>query len=178
MWRLFCWHCKWKKTFLVVLRISSTTLLSLRSRRLEVVGAKKETREGSSSPLACLPLVYLSFLASTTSNHLLRRLYVITNYISRTQCSPYQAVINLPPEVTSYCLQVYQNLRSVKEYASELWSDPIPRSKWMNIRKITKVYTAFLLMGYAFWKERIEDRVKLLKPNILNCCIKKKGQFA
>ena len=120
MWRLFCWHCKWKKTFLVVLRISSTTLLSLRSRRLEVVGAKKETREGSSSPLACLPLVYLSFLASTTSNHLLRRLYGITNYISRTQCSPYQAVINLPPEVTSYCLQVYQNLRSVKEYASEL----------------------------------------------------------
>ena len=43
----------------------------------------------------------------------------------------------------------------------------------MNIWKITKVYTAFLFMGHAFWKERIEDGVKLLESNILNCCIKK-----
>ena len=27
-------------------------------------------------------------------------------------------------------------------------------------------------MGHVFWKERIEDRVKLLESNILNCCIK------
>ena len=31
-----------------------------------------------------------------------------------------------------------------------------------------KVYTAFLFMGHAFWKENIEDRVKLLESNILN----------
>ena len=36
----------------------------------------------------------------------------------------------------------------------------------------TKVYTAFLFMGHAFWKENIEGRVKLLKSIILNCCIK------
>ena len=29
----------------------------------------------------------------------------------------------------------------------------------MNIWKSTKVYTAFLFMGHAFWKENIEDRV-------------------
>ena len=43
----------------------------------------------------------------------------------------------------------------------------------MNIWKSSKVYTAFLFMGHAFWKERIEDRVKLLESNILNCCLKK-----
>ena len=35
-----------------------------------------------------------------------------------------------------------------------------------------KVYTAFLFMGQAFWKENIEDRVKLLESNILNGCLK------
>ena len=44
----------------------------------------------------------------------------------------------------------------------------------MNIWKITKEYTAFLFMGHMFWKERMEDGVKLLESNILNCCIKKK----
>ena len=34
-----------------------------------------------------------------------------------------------------------------------------------------KVYTAFLFMGHAFWKESIEDRVKLLESNVLNCCL-------
>ena len=29
----------------------------------------------------------------------------------------------------------------------------------MNVWKSTKVYTAFLFMGHAFWKENIEDRV-------------------
>ena len=29
----------------------------------------------------------------------------------------------------------------------------------MNKWKSTKVYTAFLFMGHAFWKENIEDRV-------------------
>ena len=39
--------------------------------------------------------------------------------------------------------------------------------------KSTKVYTAFfdfLTMGHALWKENIEDRVKLLESNVLNCC--------
>ena len=36
----------------------------------------------------------------------------------------------------------------------------------------TKVYTAFLFMGHAFWKENIEDRVILLESIILNCCVK------
>ena len=40
------------------------------------------------------------------------------------------------------------------------------------IWKSTKVYTAFLFMGHAFWKENIEDRVKLLESNILNWCLK------
>ena len=35
-----------------------------------------------------------------------------------------------------------------------------------------KVYTAFLFMGQAFWKENIEDRIKLLESNILNGCLK------
>ena len=38
--------------------------------------------------------------------------------------------------------------------------------------KSTKVYTAFLFMSHAFWKENIEDRVKLLESNVLNCCLK------
>ena len=32
--------------------------------------------------------------------------------------------------------------------------------------KSTKVYTAFLFMGQASWKENIEDRVKLLESNV------------
>ena len=40
------------------------------------------------------------------------------------------------------------------------------------IWKSTKVYTAFIFMGQAFWKENIEDRVKLLGSNVLNCCLK------
>ena len=43
----------------------------------------------------------------------------------------------------------------------------------MNILwKSTKVYTAFLFMGHAIWKENIEDRVQLLGSNVLNCCLK------
>ena len=43
----------------------------------------------------------------------------------------------------------------------------------MNIQwKSTKVYTAFLSMGHAFWKQNIGDRVKLLGSNVLNCCLK------
>ena len=34
--------------------------------------------------------------------------------------------------------------------------------------KSTKVYTAFLFMSHAFWKDNIEDRVKLLESNVLN----------
>ena len=36
----------------------------------------------------------------------------------------------------------------------------------------TKVYTAFLFMGHAFWEENIEDLVKLLESNVLNYCLK------
>ena len=42
----------------------------------------------------------------------------------------------------------------------------------MNIWKSTKVYTAFLFLGLAFWKENIEDRVELFEVNVLNCCLK------
>ena len=43
----------------------------------------------------------------------------------------------------------------------------------MNILwESSKVYTAFLFTGHAFWKENIEDRVKLLGSNVLNCCLK------
>ena len=42
----------------------------------------------------------------------------------------------------------------------------------MNIWKCTKVYTAFLFMGQTLWKESVEDRVKLLESNVLNCWVK------
>ena len=32
----------------------------------------------------------------------------------------------------------------------------------MNIWKSSKVYTAFLFIGHAFWKENIQHRVKLI----------------
>ena len=42
----------------------------------------------------------------------------------------------------------------------------------MNIWKSPREYTAFLLLGQAFWKENIEDKVKLLELNVLNnCCL-------
>ena len=31
------------------------------------------------------------------------------------------------------------------------------------VGKSTKVYTAFIFMGHTFWKENIDDRVKLLE---------------
>ena len=34
------------------------------------------------------------------------------------------------------------------------------------------MYPAFLIIGHTFWKEKIEDRVKLLGINVLNCCLK------
>ena len=40
------------------------------------------------------------------------------------------------------------------------------------ISKSTEVYSAFLFMGHTFWKKTIEDRVKLLESNVLNCCLK------
>ena len=33
------------------------------------------------------------------------------------------------------------------------------------------IYTTFLFMGHAFWKESIENRVKVLESNILNCSL-------
>ena len=43
----------------------------------------------------------------------------------------------------------------------------------MNIWKGTRVYTAFLFTGHPFRKESIDDRVKLLESNVLNCCVKR-----
>ena len=55
----------------------------------------------------------------------------------------------------------------------KLWSDPFFTRKWMNIWKSTKVYTpAFVFMGHSFWKENIEERVKLLESKVFNCCLK------
>ena len=34
------------------------------------------------------------------------------------------------------------------------------------------MHTQLSFMGHAFWKENIEDSVKLMESNILNCCIK------
>ena len=42
----------------------------------------------------------------------------------------------------------------------------------MNIWKSTKVYTAFFEGDHTFWKENIEDRVKLFEVNVLSCCLK------
>ena len=42
----------------------------------------------------------------------------------------------------------------------------------MNIRKSTKVSTAFLFMGHPLWKENTEDRVRLLESNVQNSCRK------
>ena len=43
----------------------------------------------------------------------------------------------------------------------------------MSIWKSTKVYTAaFVFMGHSFWKENIEERVKLLESKVFNCCLK------
>ena len=42
----------------------------------------------------------------------------------------------------------------------------------MNVWKSIKVYSEVSFMGHAFWKKNIEDGVKLLGSNILNCCLK------
>ena len=54
-----------------------------------------------------------------------------------------------------------------------LWSDPILtcHEEMNKYVESTKVYTAFLFVGHAFWKENIEGRVKLLESNYLNCCV-------
>ena len=33
-------------------------------------------------------------------------------------------------------------------------------------------YTQLFFLGHTFWKENIEDRVKLQELNVLNCCLK------
>ena len=43
----------------------------------------------------------------------------------------------------------------------------------MNIRKTTKVYTAFLFLDHEFLKENIEDRVKLLELNFFKKLLSK-----
>ena len=62
----------------------------------------------------------------------------------------------------------------------KFWSDLIRtcHRKWMNMWKSTKVYTAFLFMGHAFWKENIEDS-KIIGINCFELLYKgNNGQFA
>ena len=40
-----------------------------------------------------------------------------------------------------------------------------------NMEKYQRIHS-FYFMGQAFWKENIEDRVKLLGSNVLNCFLK------
>ena len=77
--------------------------------------------------------------------------------------------LNNPFESFSICNQdttvVLKNMQVVIRSANS--------HKEMNeYMKSTRVYTAFLLPGQAFWKENIEDRVKLLELNILNCYLR------
>ena len=53
---------------------------------------------------------------------------------------------------------------------SSHWILTMKRNKY--IWKSTQVYTAFLFMGHAFWKENFENRVKLLESNVLNWCLR------
>ena len=95
------------------------------------------------------------------------------------QCSPYQAVT-----VKIFCLKQHfvrpataWRFTKIKKVALKntqvvIWSNQ--GNEWMYGKVLLKVYTAFLFfMGHTFWKENIEDRVKLLKSNILNCCLKR-----
>ena len=38
--------------------------------------------------------------------------------------------------------------------------------------KVLKYTQLSFFLGHAFWKENIEDRVKLLELNVLNCFLK------
>ena len=55
----------------------------------------------------------------------------------------------------------------------KLWPTNLILTRKMNkyIWKGIKIYTPFF-MSHAFWKENIEDRVKFLESNILNCYLK------
>ena len=77
--------------------------------------------------------------------------------------------LNNPFESFSICNQdttvVLKNMQVVIRSADS--------HKEMNeYMKSTRVHTAFLLPGQAFWKENIEDRVKLLELNVLNCYLR------
>ena len=80
---------------------------------------------------------------------------------------------------TSYRLQSLEGLLKLKKnvclfvccFFFKLWPSPILTRKWMNIWKSTKVYTNFFFFGglRILEREPIEDRVKLLESNALNC---------
>ena len=77
--------------------------------------------------------------------------------------------LNNPFKLFSICNQdttvVLKNMQVVIQSANS--------HKEMNeYMKSTRVYTAFLLPGQAFWKENIEDRVKLLELNVSNCYLR------
>ena len=54
-------------------------------------------------------------------------------------------------------------MSNFKKYSS---CDPIRSMNEYIMEKYQGIYTAFLFMGDAFWKENIEDRVKLLGSNV------------
>ena len=85
------------------------------------------------------------------------------------QCSLYQVVTGKIYPLKQHFLPPATAWRFTK---IKLWSDPIFTRKWKNIWKSTEVYTAFVFMGHTFWKENIEDRVKLLESKVFNCCLK------
>ena len=85
------------------------------------------------------------------------------------QCSLYQVVTGKIYPLKQHFLPPATAWRFTK---IKLWSDPIFTRKWKNIWKSTEVYTAFVFMGHTFWKENVEDRVKLLESKVFNCCLK------
>ena len=85
------------------------------------------------------------------------------------QCSLYQVVTGKIYPLKQHFLPPATAWRFTK---IKLWSDPIFTRKWKNIWKSTEVYMAFVFMGHTFWKENIEDRVKLLESKVFNCCLK------
>ena len=86
-------------------------------------------------------------------------------------CSPYQVVTGKIYHLKQHFLLRATAWRFTK---IKLWSDPIFTRIEMNecIWKSTKIYRAFVFMGHSFWKENIEERVKLLESKVFNCCRK------
>ena len=94
------------------------------------------------------------------------------------QCSPYHVVT-----VKIFCLKQHflwpattaWRFTKIKQVALKntqvvIWSNQ--GNEWMY-GKVLKYTQLSIFMGHALWKENIQGRVKLLKWNILNCCLKR-----